>query len=90
MSKLTSQTPFIMFNGEEYPESSAIISFLSKYFKIDEMEGLSPDQWAISRAISKMVEEDLLWYDLSCHKWILNGKLFCHVKNKYRIKYLSQ
>ena len=56
------QIPYVYFNGEEYPDCSAIMEILSKYFKLDVTEGLNPEQLGIARAIIKMVDENTIWY----------------------------
>ena len=57
----TKQIPYIVFNGEDYTESSAIINFLSPYFNIDETKGLTVEQQGSARALQKMVEENFGW-----------------------------
>ncbi len=64
-SPTTRQFPYIIFNGQEHSESEAIISLLSKHFDIDNETGFSPEEWAISRAMCKLVDEDLSWYELN-------------------------
>ncbi len=58
----TKQFPYIVFNGEDYAESSLIINCLSSYFNIDETKGLTLEQQGIARAVQKMVEENFAWY----------------------------
>ncbi len=58
----TKQFPYIIFNGEDFTESSVIINFLSSHFNIDETKGLTPEQQGIARAIQKLVEENFGWY----------------------------
>ncbi|XP_021372155.1 failed axon connections-like isoform X2 [Mizuhopecten yessoensis] len=55
------QSPFIMFNEEEMPDSNFIIEYLSKYFKKDTYPGMNPEQKAVGRSFLKMVEENTTW-----------------------------
>lgn len=53
------QSPFILFNEEEIPDTHFIIEYLSKYFKID--SGLSKQEEATSRAFQLMIENHTKW-----------------------------
>lgn len=55
------QSPFIMFNEEEYPDSNFIIEYLSSYFSTSMENHLSNTDKAISRAFLKMIEENMSW-----------------------------
>ncbi|XP_060554696.1 failed axon connections homolog [Ruditapes philippinarum] len=55
------QSPFIMFNKEEIPDSNFIIEFLSEYFSVDRFPGLNTTEKAVARAFIKMVEENTSW-----------------------------
>ncbi|WAQ98245.1 FAXC-like protein [Mya arenaria] len=55
------QSPFILFNGEEIPDSNFIVEFLCKKFKKDPYPGLGPIERATSRAFLKMTEENMTW-----------------------------
>ena len=56
------QSPFILFNGEEIPDSNFIIEHLCKYFNKDPYPGLTEVDKAIARAFLKMIEENTTWY----------------------------
>ncbi|KAJ8310452.1 hypothetical protein KUTeg_012317 [Tegillarca granosa] len=53
------QSPFILFNGEEIPDSHFIIEFLSQYFNID--SELNKKEEATSRAFQLMIENHTKW-----------------------------
>ncbi|CAC5377003.1 unnamed protein product [Mytilus coruscus] len=55
------QSPFIMFNQKEYPDSNFIIEYLTDYFSVTMENCLSDVEKAISRAFLKMIEEDMTW-----------------------------
>ena len=55
------QSPFIMFNEQEYPDSNFIIEYLSSYFSVSMEKHLSDTDKAISRAFLKMIEENMTW-----------------------------
>lgn len=55
------QSPFILFNGEQIPDSNFIIEYLSKYFKKDPYPNLNACERATARAFTKMVEENTSW-----------------------------
>ncbi|KAK3096269.1 hypothetical protein FSP39_025147 [Pinctada imbricata] len=55
------QSPFIMFNEEEIPDTNFIIEYLSKYFNKDPDEGLTSVDKGIARAFLKMVEDSTSW-----------------------------
>lgn len=55
------QSPFIIFNEQEYPDSNFIIEYLSSYFSTSMENHLSDTDKAISRAFLKMIEEDMTW-----------------------------
>ena len=56
------QSPFILLNGEEIPDSNFIIEHLCKYFNKDPYPGLTEVDKAIARAFLKMIEENTTWY----------------------------
>lgn len=56
-----SQTPFIMFNEEEIPDSNFMIEYLSKYFKKDSYKGIAKEKQAVARSFLKMMEENTTW-----------------------------
>lgn len=55
------QSPYILFNGEEIPDSNFTVEYLSKYFNKDPYPGLSAVERATARAFLKMVEEETSW-----------------------------
>ncbi|XP_053400803.1 failed axon connections-like [Mercenaria mercenaria] len=55
------QSPFILFNGEEIPDSNFIIEYLSKYFNKNPYPNLDASEKATARAFVKMVEENTSW-----------------------------
>ena len=55
------QTPFVLFNGEEIPDTNFIIEFLCKYFCKEAYPGVSDVDKAIARAFIKMMEENTIW-----------------------------
>ena len=63
-STSTRQMPYIVYNNEEYAESNLIIDFLTTTFDLDASEGLSDEQQAVTRALTKLAEESLSWYNL--------------------------
>ena len=56
------QSPFIVFNGEQFPDSNMIVTYLSKYFGKDPFPDLSQVDRAIGRAFIKMLEENTAWW----------------------------
>ena len=55
------QSPFILFNGEEIPDSNFTIEYLCKYFKKEAYPGVSELDKAVARAFLKMMEENTTW-----------------------------
>ena len=55
------QSPFILFNGEEIPDSNFTIDFLCKYFNKEAYPGLSVEEKSVARAFLKMLEENTTW-----------------------------
>ena len=55
------QTPFILFNGEEIPDTNFIIDYLGKYFNKDPYAGTSDVDRAVGRAFTKMLEDSTIW-----------------------------
>ena len=55
------QSPFILFDGKEIPDSNFIIEYLCDYFKKDPYPGLSDVDKATARAFLKMIEENTTW-----------------------------
>ena len=42
-------------------DSDHIIQYLAEKLKLDPTEGLTDEQWAVSRAFQKMVDENTFW-----------------------------
>jgi len=55
------QSPFVVFNGEQRPDSNMIISHLSTHFNKDLFPGLNSGEKATARAFIKMLEENTAW-----------------------------
>lgn len=55
------QSPFILFNGEEIPDTNFTIEYLCKYFKKEAYPGVSEVDKAVARAFLKMMEENTTW-----------------------------
>ncbi|XP_070539810.1 failed axon connections homolog [Ptychodera flava] len=53
--------PWIEYNGLKIGDSSLIIEFLNREFKIDLNKNLNPEEKAIGRAFQKMAEENMFW-----------------------------
>lgn len=70
-----SQIPFIVFNGEEIADSQMIIRYLSKYFGLDETEGLSAELQAASRAFRILIENSFSW-TCFCYRYVHHYLLF--------------
>ena len=55
------QSPFILFNGEEIPDTNFTIDFLCKYFHKEPYPGLNVVEKSVARAFLKMMEENTAW-----------------------------
>lgn len=55
------QSPFILFNEEEIPDTNIIIEYLSKYFDKELYPTVSPELKAVGRSFLKMTEENTAW-----------------------------
>ncbi|KAJ8304573.1 hypothetical protein KUTeg_018156 [Tegillarca granosa] len=55
------QSPFIMINEKEIPDSNFGIDYISDHFGIDPYPGLSKSEKGVARAFLKMIEENLAW-----------------------------
>jgi hypothetical protein len=55
--------PWISYNGEELDDSFFIIQFLTQTFDKDLSIHLTHTQKAVSRAMLKLIEESLSWYE---------------------------
>lgn len=62
-------------------DSDDIRDYLEKTYDIDFDKGLSPQERAVSRAVIRMVEENV-YFALSCDRW-LNDENWEHVKKAY-------
>ena len=60
-SEQTDLVPYIRLNGEDIWDSQLIIERLTRHFGLDESEGLSVEQQAVSRAFQKMLDENTYW-----------------------------
>jgi hypothetical protein len=53
--------PWIEYNHQQVSGSEFMVDFLEEKLGINLNKNLSPEEQAVSRAISKMVEEHLHW-----------------------------
>ncbi|XP_078695093.1 failed axon connections homolog [Branchiostoma floridae x Branchiostoma belcheri] len=63
--------PWIEYNGEAMGDSGLILEFLNREKGVDLNQSLSAADKAVSRAFTKMVEENTYW-GLSQYRWIDN------------------
>ncbi|KAG7275620.1 hypothetical protein CRUP_021947, partial [Coryphaenoides rupestris] len=63
--------PWIEYNREQVYGSEFIIDFLEERLGVSLDKGLSPQQEAVSRAVTKMVEEHFYWTIAYC-QWVDN------------------
>ncbi|XP_020792752.1 failed axon connections homolog [Boleophthalmus pectinirostris] len=63
--------PWIEYNHEQVSGSEFIIDFLEEKFGINLNKNLTPEERAVSRAVTKMVEEHLYWTIAYC-QWVDN------------------
>ncbi|XP_002731577.1 failed axon connections homolog [Saccoglossus kowalevskii] len=85
------KTPWIEYNGEILSDSSFIIEFLNKEFKVDLNTHLSPSDRAVARAFQKMTEENLYW-TLVYSRWVADNqqRLKPFLKNSFVISILMK
>ncbi|XP_033760696.1 failed axon connections-like [Pecten maximus] len=55
------QSPFVMFNEEEIPDSNFIVETLATYFNKELYPSVSPELKAVGISFLKMVEENSIW-----------------------------
>lgn len=55
------QMPWIEYNHEQVSGTEFIIDFLEEKLGVDLNKNLNPQERAVSRAITKMVEEHFYW-----------------------------
>ena len=60
------KTPWIEYNGQAMGDSGLIMEFLNREKGVDLNRTLSDADKAVSRAFTKMVEENTYWYDGCC------------------------
>nr|XP_023682351.1 failed axon connections homolog isoform X1 [Paramormyrops kingsleyae] len=65
------QMPWIEYNHEEVSGTEFIIDFLEEKLGVDLNKSLNPQERAVSRAITKMVEEHFYWTIAYC-QWVDN------------------
>lgn len=53
--------PWAEYNGVYLSDSSFIVEFVNKEFKVDLNSHLSPEEKGMGRAIQKMLEENTYW-----------------------------
>ncbi|KAL4229663.1 hypothetical protein ACF0H5_010051 [Mactra antiquata] len=70
------QSPFILFNGEEYPDSNFIVELLCKHFNKEPYPGLNTVEKATARAFLKMTEEDTSW-PIFIYRYVENIEEYC-------------
>ena len=56
------QSPFVILNGQEIPDSNVAIERLTRQFHVDLEENLTEDQKAVSLALQRMIENHTCWY----------------------------
>lgn len=54
--------PWMEYNHEQVSGSEFIVDFLEEKLGVNLNKNLTPQERAVSRAITKMVEEHLYWY----------------------------
>ena len=54
--------PYLMYNGEELPDSNAIIKFVAKLKNIEVDAHLSPEEKATSHAFMRMLDDSFSWW----------------------------
>lgn len=54
--------PWIEYNHEQVSGSEFIVDFLEEKLGVNLNQNLTPQERAVSRAVTKMVEEHLYWY----------------------------
>lgn len=61
--------PWMEYNHEQVSGSEFIVDFLEEKLGVNLNCNLTPQERAVSRAVTKMVEEHLYWYvpDTVCH-----------------------
>ncbi|KAI0235409.1 Failed axon connections protein [Lamellibrachia satsuma] len=82
------QIPFIVFNGEQTADSQLTIEYLSKYFSLDQTEGLSPQLQSASRAFRVLIENSFSW-TCFCYRYVHHYQLFKKVHQLPRGKILN-
>ncbi len=61
-SRSSRQIPYLVLDGQEYSDSSLIIDMLADRLGFDSREGLHPEQQAVARAFTKMLDESTAWW----------------------------
>ncbi|KAH9494841.1 hypothetical protein Btru_017946 [Bulinus truncatus] len=65
------KTPWMMYNGENIPDSQFCIEYLNKKLGIDHNKHLSKEEKSIAKAFQVMVDEHLYW-TLVLFRWVFN------------------
>lgn len=73
--------PVLEHGAKTVADSDDIRDYLEKTYDIDFDKGLSPQERAVSRAVIRMMEENV-YFAISCDRWV-NDDNWAHVKQAY-------